>query len=80
MSDGKKLPRWSIVLYWETPEMPMHEGSWRIVRQPGGLRRKLLRILQGDDRSRLQLAPIIKARLEKEPLEATIHPGSRTTS
>jgi WS/DGAT/MGAT family acyltransferase len=64
MSDAKKLSSMDAsFLYLETPEMPMHVGSMAIFRLPEDYK--------GDF---LHVAPILKARLEKAPLDID-HPS-----
>src|SRR3979411_1562009 len=61
-------------LYLETPEMPMHVGSMAIFRLPSDYKGDFFEDFKAMIASRLHLAPILKARLEKGPL-AIDHPS-----
>src|ERR1700719_2908748 len=75
MGDGKKLSSLDAsFLYLETPEMPMHVGSMAIFRLPADHQRDFFEDFKAMIASRLHLAPILKARLEKAPLDID-HPS-----
>src|ERR1700726_2744456 len=75
MSDSKKLSSMDAsFLYLETPEMPMHVGSMAIFRLPEGHTSDFFEDFKAMIASRLHLAPILKARLEKAPLDID-HPS-----
>ncbi|WOH84008.1 wax ester/triacylglycerol synthase family O-acyltransferase [Bradyrhizobium sp. BEA-2-5] len=75
MSDGKKLSSLDAsFLYLETPEMPMHVGSMAIFRLPDDYRGDFFEDFKAMIVSRLHMAPILKARLEKAPLDID-HPS-----
>ena len=75
MSDGKKLSSLDAsFLYLETPEMPMHVGSMAIFRLPEGYKGDFFEEFKAMIASRLHIAPILKARLEKAPLDID-HPS-----
>jgi diacylglycerol O-acyltransferase len=75
MGDGKKLSSLDAsFLYLETPEMPMHVGSMAIFRLPADYQRDFFEDFKAMIASRLHLAPILKARLEKAPLDID-HPS-----
>src|SRR6201989_2135059 len=75
MSDAKKLSSMDAsFLYLETPEMPMHVGSMAIFRLPDDSKGDFFEDLQALIASRLHIAPILKARLEKAPLDID-HPS-----
>jgi diacylglycerol O-acyltransferase len=61
-------------LYLETPEMPMHVGSMAIFRLPDDYQGDFFEAFKAMIASRLHLAPILKARLEKTPLDID-HPS-----
>src|SRR5438552_1070491 len=61
-------------LYLETPEMPMHVGSMAIFRLPENYNGNFFEDFKAMIASRLHLAPILKARLEKAPLDID-HPS-----
>jgi diacylglycerol O-acyltransferase len=61
-------------LYLETPEMPMHVGSMAIFRLPADYKGDFFEQFKAMIASRLHLAPILKARLEKAPLDID-HPS-----
>ncbi|QUS40918.1 wax ester/triacylglycerol synthase family O-acyltransferase [Tardiphaga alba] len=56
-------------LYLETPEMPMHVGSMAIFRLPENYQGDFFEDFKAMIASRLHVAPILKARLEKAPLD-----------
>jgi diacylglycerol O-acyltransferase len=75
MGDGKKLSSLDAsFLYLETPEMPMHVGSMAIFRLPDDYKGDFFEDFKTMIASRLHLAPILKARLEKAPLDID-HPS-----
>jgi diacylglycerol O-acyltransferase / wax synthase len=75
MGDGKKLSSLDAsFLYLETPEMPMHVGSMAIFRLPGDYKGDFFEEFKAMIASRLHIAPILKARLEKAPLDID-HPS-----
>src|SRR6201994_2276610 len=75
MGDGKKLSSLDAsFLYLETPEMPMHVGSMAIFRLPEGYKGDFFEEFKAMISSRLHIAPILKARLEKAPLDID-HPS-----
>jgi WS/DGAT/MGAT family acyltransferase len=75
MGDGKKLSSLDAsFLYLETPEMPMHVGSMAIFRLPDDYRGDFFEEFKAMIASRLHVAPILKARLEKAPLDID-HPS-----
>src|SRR6201986_655231 len=75
MADGKKLSSLDAsFLYLETPEMPMHVGSMAIFRLPDGYKGDFFEEFKAMISSRLHIAPILKARLEKTPLDID-HPS-----
>ncbi len=61
-------------LYLETPEMPMHVGSMAIFRLPDDFKGDFFEDFKAMIASRLHLAPILKARLQKAPLDID-HPS-----
>ena len=61
-------------LYLETPEMPMHVGSMAIFRLPENYNGNFFEDFKAMIASRLHIAPILKARLEKAPLDID-HPS-----
>ena len=61
-------------LYLETPEMPMHVGSMAIFRLPEDYKGNFFEDFKAMIASRLHIAPILKARLEKAPLDID-HPS-----
>ena len=66
MSDAKKLSSLDAsFLYLETPEMPMHVGSMAIFRLPDGYKGDFFEEFKAMIASRLHIAPILKARLQK---------------
>jgi diacylglycerol O-acyltransferase len=72
---GRKLSSMDAsFLYLETPEMPMHVGSMAIFRVPEGHAGNFFEDFKAMIASRLHLAPILKARLEKTPLDID-HPS-----
>ena len=75
MSDAKKLSSMDAsFLYLETPEMPMHVGSMAIFRLPEDYKGDFFEDFKAMIASRLHIAPILKARLEKAPLDID-HPS-----
>src|SRR6478672_5073664 len=75
MSDAKKLSSMDAsFLYLETPEMPMHVGSMAIFRLPDDYKGDFFEEFKAMIASRLHLAPILKSRLEKAPLDID-HPS-----
>ena len=75
MSDAKKLSSMDAsFLYLETPEMPMHVGSMAIFRLPDDYKGDFFEDFKAMIASRLHIAPILKARLEKAPLDID-HPS-----
>ncbi len=72
---GKKLSSMDAsFLYLETPEMPMHVGSMAIFRFPEDYKGNFFEDFKAMIASRLHVAPILKARLEKAPLDID-HPS-----
>ena len=75
MGDGKKRSSLDAsFLYLETPEMPMHVGSMAIFRLPDDYQGDFFEEFKAMIASRLHIAPILKARLEKAPLDID-HPS-----
>jgi diacylglycerol O-acyltransferase / wax synthase len=75
MADAKKLTSLDAsFLYLETPEMPMHVGSMAIFRLPEDYKGDFFEEFKAMIASRLHVAPILKARLEKAPLDID-HPS-----
>jgi WS/DGAT/MGAT family acyltransferase len=75
MSGAKKLSSMDAsFLYLETPEMPMHVGSIAIFRLPENYAGNFFEDFKAMIASRLHIAPILKARLEKAPLDID-HPS-----
>ncbi len=75
MSEARKLSAMDAsFLYLETPEMPMHVGSMAIFRLPEGYKGDFFEDFKAMIASRLHIAPILKARLEKAPLDID-HPS-----
>jgi len=75
MSDSKKLSSMDAsFLYLETPEMPMHVGSMAIFRLPDDYKGDFFEEFKAMIASRLHIAPILKSRLEKAPLDID-HPS-----
>src|SRR5712664_2295791 len=75
MSDAKKLSSMDAsFLYLETPEMPRHVGSMAIFRLPDDYKGDFFEDFKAMIASRLHVAPILKARLEKAPLDID-HPS-----
>ena len=75
MGDAKKLSSMDAsFLYLETPEMPMHVGSMAIFRLPEDYKGDFFEDFKAMIASRLHIAPILKARLEKAPLDID-HPS-----
>src|SRR5260370_42240801 len=70
MADAKKLSSMDAsFLYLETPEMPMHVGSMAIFRLPDDYKGDFFEDFKAMIASRLHVAPILKPRREKAPLE-----------
>jgi diacylglycerol O-acyltransferase len=75
MTDARKLSSMDAsFLYLETPEMPMHVGSMAIFRLPENYNGNFFEEFKAMIASRLHIAPILKARLEKAPLDID-HPS-----
>jgi diacylglycerol O-acyltransferase / wax synthase len=75
MADAKKLSSMDAsFLYLETPEMPMHVGSMAIFRLPENYNGNFFEDFKAMIASRLHIAPILKARLQKAPLDID-HPS-----
>jgi diacylglycerol O-acyltransferase / wax synthase len=75
MAHGKKLSSLDAsFLYLETPEVPMHVGSMAIFRLPDDYKGDFFEDFKAMIASRLHVAPILKARLEKAPLDID-HPS-----
>ena len=75
MGDARKLSSLDAsFLYLETPEMPMHVGSMAIFRLPGDYNGDFFEDFKTMIASRLHIAPILKSRLEKTPLDID-HPS-----
>jgi WS/DGAT/MGAT family acyltransferase len=75
MSEAKKLSSMDAsFLYLETPEMPMHVGSMAIFRLPEDYKGDFFEDFKAMIASRLHIAPILQARLEKTPLDID-HPS-----
>ena len=75
MSDARKLSAMDAsFLYLETPEMPMHVGSMAIFRLPEDFKGDFFEDFKAMIASRLHIAPILKSRLEKAPLDID-HPS-----
>jgi WS/DGAT/MGAT family acyltransferase len=75
MGGAKKLSSMDAsFLYLETPEMPMHVGSMAIFRLPEDYKGDFFEEFKSMIASRLHVAPILKARLEKAPLDID-HPS-----
>src|SRR5947208_666286 len=75
MADARKLSSMDAsFLYLETPEMPMHVGSMAIFRLPEDHKGDFFEDFNAMIASRLHVAPILKARLEKAPLDID-HPS-----
>src|SRR5262245_18437344 len=75
MADAKKLSSLDAsFLYLETPEMPMHVGSMAIFRLPEDYKGNFFEDFKAMLASRLHIAPILKARLEKRALDID-HPS-----
>jgi diacylglycerol O-acyltransferase len=75
MGEAKKLSSMDAsFLYLETPEMPMHVGSMAIFRLPDDYKGDFFEDFKAMIASRLHVAPILKARLEKAPLDID-HPS-----
>src|SRR5665811_292427 len=77
MSDARKLSSMDAsFLYLETPEMPMHVGSMAIFRLPEDYKGDFFEDFKAMIASRLHMAPILKARLEKAPLDIDHRAGA----
>src|SRR5438477_4069783 len=75
MGDARKLSSMDAsFLYLETPEMPMHVGSMAIFRLPEDYKGDFFEEFKAMIASRLHVAPILKSRLEKAPLDID-HPS-----
>jgi WS/DGAT/MGAT family acyltransferase len=75
MSETKKLSSMDAsFLYLETPEMPMHVGSMAIFKLPDDYKGNFFEDFKAMIASRLHIAPILKARLQKTPLDID-HPS-----
>src|SRR5438445_3603323 len=75
MTDAKKLSSMDAsFLYLETAEMPRHVGRMAIFRLPDDYNGNFFEDFKAMIASRLHLAPILKARLEKAPLDID-HPS-----
>src|SRR6187431_1864932 len=75
MGDARKLSSMDAsFLYLETPEMPMHVGSMAIFRLPDDYKGNFFEDFKTMISSRLHIAPILKARLEKAPFDID-HPS-----
>jgi diacylglycerol O-acyltransferase / wax synthase len=75
MGDAKKLSSLDAsFLYLETPEMPMHVGSMAIFRLPDDYQGDFFEDFKSMIASRLHIAPILKSRLQKAPLDID-HPS-----
>src|SRR5947199_317392 len=75
MGDARKLSSLDAsFLYLETPEMPMHVGSMAIFRLPDDYKGDFFEDFKAMIVSRLHVAPVLKARLEKAPLDID-HPS-----
>lgn len=70
MSHAKKLSSMDAsFLYLETPEMPMHVGSMAIFKLKDGYQGDFFEDFKKMIADRIHVAPILKARLEKAPLD-----------
>ena len=70
MSHAKKLSSMDAsFLYLETPEMPMHVGSMAIFKLKDGYQGNFFEDFKKMITDRIHVAPILKARLEKAPLD-----------
>lgn len=75
MSQAKKLSSMDAsFLYLETPEMPMHVGSMAIFKLKEGYEGRFFEDFKAMIADRLHLAPILKSRLEKTPVDID-HPS-----
>src|SRR3981189_3060930 len=75
MNDARKLSSMDAsFLYLETPEMPMHVGSMAIFRLPDDYKGDFFEDFKAMIASRLHIAPILKAPLQKAPLDLD-HPS-----
>ncbi|MGL5167580.1 MAG: WS/DGAT/MGAT family O-acyltransferase [Afipia sp.] len=70
MGHAKKLSSMDAsFLYLETPEMPMHVGSMAIFKLKDGYQGNFFEDFKKMIADRIHVAPILKARLEKAPLD-----------
>lgn len=70
MSHARKLSSMDAsFLYLETPEMPMHVGSMAIFKLKDGYKGDFFEDFKKMIADRIHVAPILKARLEKAPLD-----------
>jgi diacylglycerol O-acyltransferase len=70
MGNAKKLSSMDAsFLYLETPEMPMHVGSMAIFKLKDGYQGDFYEDFKKMIEGRIHVAPILKARLEKAPLD-----------
>ena len=75
MSQAKKLSSMDAsFLYLETPETPMHVGSMAIFKPKEGYEGNFFEDFKKMIEGRLHLAPILKSRLEKAPVDID-HPS-----
>ncbi len=75
MSTNRKLSSVDAsFLYLETPEMPMHVGSMAIFRLKDGYKGDFFEDFKAMIASRLHVAPILKSKLAKTPLDID-HPS-----
>ena len=70
MSAGVKLSSVDgSFLYLETPETPMHVGSMAIFKLPDGYKGDFFEEFKAQIQSRLHLAPVLRWKLERTPLD-----------
>ena len=70
MSQARKLSSMDAsFLYLETPEMPMHVGSMAIFKLKDGYKGDFFEDFKKMIADRIHVAPILKSRLEKAPLD-----------
>src|SRR5947209_2922575 len=75
MGDARKLSSMDAsFLYLETPEMPMHVGGMAIFGVPEDHKGNFFEEFKAMIASRLHIAPILKSRLQKAPLDID-HPS-----
>jgi diacylglycerol O-acyltransferase len=75
MAHGRKLSSLDAsFLHLETPEVPMHVGSMAIFRLPDDYKGDFFEDFKAMIASRVHIAPILKVRLEKAPLDID-HPS-----